>query len=365
MVVKVLPRFLSKLSGQTDVNDVDYAELATDNLNQQGMMMTQPRDELTANEEPLFNIGAVSRMTDISETALRVWERRYGFPKSARTAGGHRLYSQQDVQRLQWVKLRIDEGMQTSQAIRALQHVEREGEELVTQRASAAAMQPTGSSDSLAILSQRLLDSLLAHDAEASSWVLSDALALYSMETLIFDLIMPVLNGIGEAWSSGQIDVATEHFATNHLREHLIMWTRTGPPSYHVNPVVLACAPGELHEGSLLILSVLLRRLRWNVIYLGQTMPLADLVAFVSEVDASILVFVAMTEETALTLAEWTHWLPDAAESGHPIVGYGGRIFSLKPELTKRVPGIFLGNTLQEGVALLDRMLHELNPLLR
>ena len=325
--------------------------------------MTQSRDELTSNEEPLFNIGAVSRMTDISETALRVWERRYGFPQSARTAGGHRLYSQLDVQRLQWVKLRIDEGMQTSQAIRALQHVEREGEGLVTAR--AASTQPTGSSESLTLLHQRLLDSLLAHDAEESSRVLSDALALYPMETLIFDMILPVLNDIGEAWSSGQIDVATEHFATNHLRQHLIMWTRTGPPSYHVSPVVLACAPGELHEGSLLILSVLLRRLRWPVIYLGQTMPLDDLVTFVNEVSASILVFVAMTEETARTLAEWTHWLSDAAESGHPIVGYGGRIFTEHPELTEQMPGVFLGKTLQEGVALLDRMLHELNPLLR
>ncbi len=195
--------------------------------------------------------------------------------------------------------------------------------------------------------------------------MLSDALALYPMENLIFGMILPVLTDIGEAWSSGQIDIATEHFATNHLRQHLIMWTRTGPPSYHVNPVVLACAPGELHEGSLLILSVLLRRLRWPVIYLGQTMPLNDLVTFVNEVSAPILVFVAMTEETAITLSEWTRWLPDAAESGRPIVGYGGHIFTERPDLVERMPGIFLGNTLQEGVALIDRMLHELNPLLR
>ena len=325
--------------------------------------MTQSRDDLTANDEPLFNIGAVSRMTNISETTLRVWERRYDFPQSTRTAGGHRLYSQQDVQRLQWVKLRIDQGIQTSQAIRALHHIEREGEGLIN--TSAASIQQSGSSESLRVLHKRLLDSLLAHDAEESSRVLSDALALHPLENLIFDMILPVFNDIGEAWSSGQIDVATEHFATNHLRQHLIMWTRTGPPSYRVNPVVLACAPGELHEGSLLILSVLLRRLRWPVIYLGQTMPLDDLVTFVNEVDASILVFVAMTEETARTLSEWTHWLPNAAVSGHPIIGYGGRIFTERPELTEQMPGVFLGNTLQEGVALIDRMLHDLNPLLR
>jgi len=51
-----------------------------------GTTMGQQRDETPANEEPLLNIGAVSRMTDIPETTLRVWERRYDFLRSARTA---------------------------------------------------------------------------------------------------------------------------------------------------------------------------------------------------------------------------------------------------------------------------------------
>jgi len=322
--------------------------------------MSQQHDELSSNEEPLFNIGAVSRMTDIAETTLRVWERRYDFPKSTRTAGGHRLYSQQDVLRLQWVKLRIDEGMQTSQAIRSLQHMEREGDILPQPVA-----QQVGSTDSLELLHQRLLDALLAHDADQANQVLGDALALYPMETLISDMIAPTLSDVGTAWSMGQINVATEHFATNHLRHHLLMWMRTGPPSYRVNPVVLACAPGELHEGSLLMLAVLLRRLRWPVIYLGQTMPLSDLATFVAEVEAAVVVFVAMTEETAFALAEWTHWLPEAARTHRPLVGFGGRIFSERPDLAEHLPGVMLGKTLQEGIDTLDRMLHDLNPLLR
>src|SRR5579871_5474194 len=81
-------------------------------------------------EEPLFNIGVVSRMTDIAEDTLRMWERRYQFPQSARTAGGHRLYSQRDIARLKWVKLRVDQGMQVSKAIRALFHSEQEAANL-------------------------------------------------------------------------------------------------------------------------------------------------------------------------------------------------------------------------------------------
>ena len=39
----------------------------------------------------------------------------------------HRLYSEKDVERLRWIKAKIDEGMQTGQAIRALKRLEEEG----------------------------------------------------------------------------------------------------------------------------------------------------------------------------------------------------------------------------------------------
>ena len=327
--------------------------------------MSQPRDEFTPDEEPLFNIGAVSRMTDIPETTLRVWERRYDFPEFTRTAGGHRLYSQQEVLRLQWVKQRVDEGMQISQAIRALHRAEREGDPLPTSVLAQTFIRREGNGDLLDIFHQRLVDKLLQHDADQANQVLAEALALFPLEILILDVVGPTFYDIGEAWSEGRIDVATEHFATNHLRHHLLMWMRTGPPAYNVNPVVLACAPGELHEGSLLMLAVLLRRLRWPVIYLGQTMPLSQLAVFVEDVEAAVVVFVAMTEETARVLADWTHWLPDTARTKRPIVGFGGRAFVQQPELAEQIPGVLLGKTLQEGVETLDRMLHEFNPLLR
>lgn len=327
--------------------------------------MSQKRDEFAPNEEPLFNIGAVTRMTDVSETTLRVWERRYDFPKSARTAGGHRLYSQQEVMRLQWVKQRVDEGMQISQAIRALQHVERGGDALPAPLSAQPVIPQGENGDALDLFHQRLLDTLLVHDADQATQVLAEALVLFPLEFLILHVIGPTLHDLGENWSEGRIDVATEHFATNHLRHHLLMWMRTGPPAYQVNPVMLACAPGELHEGSLLMLAVLLRRLRWPVIYLGQTMPLSEIAAFVDEVDAAVIVFVAMIEETARALADWPHWLPKAAQTNHPVVSYGGRIFSERPELAKLVPGVLLGKTLQEGVETINRILYEINPLLR
>lgn len=315
----------------------------------------------------MFNIGVVSKMTNILEATLRVWERRYDFPKSTRTTGGHRLYSQQEVLRLQWVKARIDEGMQVSHAVRALQRAERDGTFTPMLGPSSALVARMGppESPSLALFHKRLLDALKNHDIGEANLVLSEAQMIYPLEALILDVIGPTLHDVGAEWEHGRLDVATEHLATNHLRNFLLMWMRVGPPAYAINPVVLACAPGELHEGSLLMVGVLLRRLRWPVLYLGQTMPLPNLSSFIEDLAPSILLFVSMMAESAKTLVEWPQWLAKASAQGRPLVCYGGRAYVEDPSFIEKTPGKYLGDTLQEGIQKLDELLHQGNPLLR
>jgi DNA-binding transcriptional MerR regulator len=326
--------------------------------------MNHDIDAFISNDEPLFNIGAVARMTDIPEATLRVWERRYDFPQVARTSGGHRLYSQQEVLRLQWVKSRMDEGMQVSQSIRALRQVEQdEPLRQLTEREITPPDSHTGNQH-LERYTQRLFQALLNHDVNQANQFLQEMFMLYPVEILVLDVIIPILNQIGQWWAHGKITVATEHFASHHLRLHLLMWLRTAPPPYQVEPVILACAPGELHEGSLLVLAVLLRRLRWPVLYLGQSMPIQELTKFVNEFEKPIIVFSAATRETALALKDWPSILPKRGKHKHYIIGYGGRGFNENPELIKEIPGIFLGYTLPESVERLNRILHEINPAL-
>lgn len=55
-----------------------------------------------------YSIGEFARLCGINATTLRAWQRRYGLLKPLRTDGGHRLYSDDDVQQalkiLDWVK---------------------------------------------------------------------------------------------------------------------------------------------------------------------------------------------------------------------------------------------------------------------
>ena len=152
--------------------------------------MSSDGTDKAGNQEPLYNIGIVSRMTDIPENTMRAWERRYGFPQASRTGGGHRLYSEFEVQRLQWVKARVDEGMQISQAVRALQHLEEDGRlpeaPLITQRPAIYASED---SPTLEQFRERILESLLDHDADGADQTLADIIASHRHAQPFLDIL--------------------------------------------------------------------------------------------------------------------------------------------------------------------------------
>ena len=60
---------------------------------------------------------------------LRAWERRYGLPQPKRTAGGHRLYSQRDIDTLKWLVARQNEGMSISRAVELWNRLKEEGQD--------------------------------------------------------------------------------------------------------------------------------------------------------------------------------------------------------------------------------------------
>jgi DNA-binding transcriptional MerR regulator len=318
--------------------------------------MNQPQGQPTTDNVPLYNIGAVTRMTGVSIATLRAWERRYGFPQSGRTGGGHRLYSEQDVLHLRWVKGKIEEGLQTAQAIQALhRHLATSAEQAAT--ATTEPLQPEHGDKAVSVR-DRLYDALIHHDLDKADQILGEALPVLHPEGLILDVIGPAMAAIGDAWQNKQISVAAEHLATHYLRQRLLMWMISGPPPQPMRPLVLACAPNELHEGGLLMLGALLRRRRWPVAYLGQTTPLPDLADLVRDIHPPLIVLSATTEESAGALAEWPLWLPEVAQTGQPIVSFAGRIFSEQAEWRMRVPGAFLGTSIRAAVETIERLLH-------
>jgi len=65
-----------------------------------------------SNEEAIqFPIRELSARTQVNTVTIRAWERRYGLLKPQRTAKGHRLYTEDDVKRVEMILALISKGV--------------------------------------------------------------------------------------------------------------------------------------------------------------------------------------------------------------------------------------------------------------
>jgi methanogenic corrinoid protein MtbC1 len=308
---------------------------------------------------PLYNIKAVVQSTNISPSTLRAWERRYNMCRPQRSESGYRLYSDRDVAIIRWLKMQVDAGMAISQAVTWLQNLI----DLAPTASQAPALpEPMGrvlgegaqlhrSSEpaNVSVLQQRLLQALLSYHEDAAEAVLAHAFALYSIEQVGEQVIMPVLVEIGDRWHRGLLSVTREHYATNYLIQRLAALLRTVPNATNTPLIWVGCAPGEQHEIGAMLLSIYLRRAGYTVRYLGQDLPAEDLVAETKLVKPELLLFSATTVEAANKLHSLCEMLADL-DPPRPMIGYGGRAFNLRPELRDEIAGVYLGATAVEAV---------------
>lgn len=226
-----------------------------------------------------YRIGEVAERTGLGPSRLRQWERRYGFPDPDRTRGGHRLYSQETVRDLRRVKAWIDDGMMASQAVERLRERRRAGEPR----------------DEPAPVVDDLVEALVGADLAAADRLLSRAHGRHPLSTVLADVVAPALHRVGEAWHDGEITVAQEHVASDHLRDHVRSLLSSADRSGR--PVVAATPPGERHEVGALAAAAVLDDAGVPVRFLGPDCPVPDLAAFADGVDARAVVLSACYPE--------------------------------------------------------------------
>jgi DNA-binding transcriptional MerR regulator len=69
---------------------------------------------------PIYSISAVERMVGVPAATLRNWEERYGLIQPERSAGGHRLFTRDQVEQLRFLAAQLAQGLQPAEAHRLL-----------------------------------------------------------------------------------------------------------------------------------------------------------------------------------------------------------------------------------------------------
>jgi DNA-binding transcriptional MerR regulator len=205
-----------------------------------------------------LRIGEFARRVGVSAAVLRAWERRYGLLRPVRSSGGFRLYTAEDAERVARMRRGLDQGLSAAEAARAA---------LAEARPSAGLLEDAAA---------RLLAAIHGYDEAAVHAVLDESFAAFGLEAVLRELILPTLAQVGREWEQGMLGISQEHFASNLIRARLLslarLWGRGSGPV-----ALLACAPGEHHDISLLAFGLILRSHGWRILFLGADTPVATI----------------------------------------------------------------------------------------
>jgi DNA-binding transcriptional MerR regulator len=309
---------------------------------------------------PAYNLKVVLKETGLAADTLRAWERRYGLPVPERSTGGHRMYSQRDIETIKWLMARQAEGLSISRAVDLWNEHSASGADPLAdfpplasstpQTLPAKYLSPDTNLDS--VRSQWIAACLNFSESKAEQ-ALNQAFSMFPVEAVCMDVLQKGMAEIGGLWYEDRVSVQQEHFASGLAMRRLDALLSASPAPSRTQTVLVGCPPNEWHTFTSLLLSLLLRRRGLNVIYLGANVPSDRFKETVTAAHVNLVILVAQTLTSAATLQ-----LTALSLTGLRVpVGFGGRIFNLQSNLVEYIPGHYLGNAINSSLEEVERLL--------
>jgi DNA-binding transcriptional MerR regulator len=231
-----------------------------------------------------YAIGTAARLAGIPPETVRIWERRYGLLDPGRTVGGHRLYSESDVDLLRAVKVLVDAGMR----IGAVARMPRE------RIFDESFRHATTATTTVAAHSSPLIDDIVQAardlDERRASTLLDRPLLLAPGDEVVRTVYLPLLAHIGELWHAGRLPIACEHLIEKMVTARIHSVLQTTPQPQGGRLALCACPAGERHEVGLLAAALALKVAGFSILLLGADLPAEDLESAVEKAAPSVVV---------------------------------------------------------------------------
>ena len=214
-----------------------------------------------------YTIKDLEHICGIKAHTLRIWEQRYNILEPKRTDTNIRWYDSEDLKLILNVSFLNNHGVKISKIAKLTR------DELRTQVRTLAESSVTYS-DQIQALTFAMIDI----DEMQFEKIISGNILRFGLEKTMVNIIFPFLAQIGILWQTDSINPAQEHFITHLIRQKLIVAIDAQQNNYDpgVKKFLLFTPEGELHEISLLFANYMVRSRGLRTIYLGQSLPLND-----------------------------------------------------------------------------------------
>lgn len=232
-----------------------------------------------------YTIRYVSQRSGLSPHVIRAWEKRYQAVVPQRSPKNRRLYSEDDVKRLQLLKNITDAGHTISQVANLSTDdlsdlAQREAS--ATPRVSKTYQSSSRQSDAHHYY-EECLSAVLNLDSEKLELAYDRALIDLTRPLLIGDVIVPLFEEIGNLWRNGSLKIVNEHMASSVTRTFLLNLLRATEVSDSAPRIVIATTAGQWHDIGALIVAMKAAEYGWQAVYFGPNLPAEEIAAGVKQ----------------------------------------------------------------------------------
>jgi MerR family transcriptional regulator, light-induced transcriptional regulator len=215
-----------------------------------------------------YSIKQLSILSGVKAHTIRIWEKRYNLFSPNRTNTNIRRYSDEDLK----FALNVSQLQAMGYKISQIASLTPEEISNIVTKGNLHTSPP--------FIPESLLDSAINMDYDKFADKINESIESKGLEWTYEYLIIPFQKRMGDLWLTGGILPAQEHFATNVIRERIISLTQALPVPSKASPKILFFLPeNEFHELGLLFSAYISKSMGFRNLYLGQTVPIKDVLA--------------------------------------------------------------------------------------
>jgi DNA-binding transcriptional MerR regulator len=214
-----------------------------------------------------YTIRDLESITGIKAHTIRIWEKRYGIVRPSRTDTNIRYYSDNELKRLLNVSILNAHGVKISK-------ISRMDEQRISQTLTELVRHDGSHSTQIDSLMVAMVDL----DRARFEKIIADCSMRFGFEETCTSILFPFMSKVGLMWQTDRVNPAQEHFISNLIKQKLFVAIDSLYSSSPKGPRCLVfLKEGEMHELGILFARYLLKKQGFEAIYLGQSVPYADL----------------------------------------------------------------------------------------
>lgn len=221
--------------------------------------------------EAPMRIADVERDTGIGKDTLRVWERRYRFPRPLRDALGDRLYPTDQVERLRVIRRLLDKGMRPSKVL----GLDLSELHLLLDNHNSQPVDPGRHAICLSLV--KLLRMHLSRELRDS---LNHILVRDGLEKFITDTVIPMNGIVGDYWIRGDLTVPEEHLYTEQVQNVIRHAIHSHATIASAPRILFTTFPDEEHCLGILMVEAMCVAQGAHCTSLGTRIPLGDIAKY-------------------------------------------------------------------------------------